>query len=131
MTLGVGAQGLMTSSKCKQNVHKHTPIMSTSIKKRHPKLIYFLLQTTRLSPSLEGLNSSLAQSAAELWPLAKMAKVTFCGSQIFTHFCFLSHNLYSRYARKPIKGSKDSDYSLVSNKAFAKKWHVGLASRTR
>jgi len=29
--------------------------------------------TTRLSPFLEGLNSSLAQSAGKLWPLAKMA----------------------------------------------------------
>jgi len=31
--LGVGIQGLMTSFKCKHNMHKHTPIMSTSTKK--------------------------------------------------------------------------------------------------
>jgi len=27
MALGVGVQGLMMSSECKQNMHKHTPIM--------------------------------------------------------------------------------------------------------
>ena len=32
MALGVGIQGPMTSSECKQNMHKHTPIMQTSIK---------------------------------------------------------------------------------------------------
>jgi len=31
------------------------------------------------------------------------------------------HNFGSRYARKPIKGSKDSDDSLVSKKTGAKK----------
>jgi len=37
MTLGVGAQGLMTSSGCKQNMYEHTSIMPTSIKKQqHP-----------------------------------------------------------------------------------------------
>jgi len=37
MALDVGIQDLMTSSKCKKNMHKHTSIMSTSTKKRHPK----------------------------------------------------------------------------------------------
>jgi len=32
----------------------------------------------------KGLNSSLALSAGELWPLVKMAKVTFCATWIFT-----------------------------------------------
>jgi len=31
-------------------------------------------------------------------------------------FCFLLHNFDSRYARKPIKGCKNSDASLVSQK---------------
>ena len=35
------------------------------------KLKFFLVSTTRLSEFLEGLNSSLAQSVGELWPLAK------------------------------------------------------------
>jgi len=32
------------------------------------------------------------------------------------YFWFLIHNFGSRYARKPIKGSKDLDDSLVSKK---------------
>jgi len=31
-----------------------------------------------------------------------------------------SHNFGSRYARKPIKGSEDSDHSLVSKKILAR-----------
>jgi len=34
---------------------------------------------------------------------------------------FLSHKFDSRYARKPIKGSKDSDDSLVSTKNLKEK----------
>jgi len=40
----------------------------------------------------------------------------FVEVEILTTFLFLWHNFGSRYARKPIKGSKDSDDSLVSNK---------------
>jgi len=36
------------------------------------------------------------------------------GVEILTTVWFLWHNFGSRYARKPIKGSKDSDDSLVS-----------------
>jgi len=43
-------------------------------------------------------------------------RLVFVGVEIFTTFCFLWHNFGSRYARKPIKGSKDSDDSLVSKK---------------
>ena len=32
------------------------------------KLFFFLFKTTRRRKSLEGLNSSLAQFAAQLWP---------------------------------------------------------------
>jgi len=34
---------------------------------------------------------------------------------------FLGHNFWTRNARKLIKGLKDSDYSLVSNKNLNKK----------
>jgi len=34
---------------------------------------------------------------------------------------FLSHNFGSRYARKPIKDSKDSDHSLIFNKKIKPK----------
>jgi len=34
-------------------------------------------------------------------------------------FLFIGHNFWTRITRKLIKGSKDSDYSLVSNKNFS------------
>jgi len=47
---------------------KLTLIMTSQTKRSNPKLPnVFLLETRRLSASLEGLNSSLAQSADELW----------------------------------------------------------------
>jgi len=71
------------------------------------------------------LNSSLVQSAAEL-RLAKvwseMADVTFCVTfLILSKIVFLSDNFGYRYARKPLKGSKDADFSLISNKIFSSK----------
>jgi len=33
----------------------------------------------------------------------------FVGVEILTIFCFLGHNFGPRYARKQMKGSKDSD----------------------
>jgi len=57
--------------------------------------------------------------------------VSICADIIFTNFCFLSHNFGTRYASKPIKGSKDSDGSLIPKKTLTKKWLVGLASRAR
>ena len=33
-------------------------------------------------------------------------------------FCCLGHNVCARNARKPIKGSKDLDYSLLTNIYF-------------
>ena len=54
----------------------------------------------------------------------------FVGVEILTTFWFLCHNFSPRYARKPIKGSKDSDDSLVSkNKFEPKNWLIGLAPR--
>jgi len=38
---------------------------------------------------------------------------------------FFRHNLGTRYARKPIKGSKDSDHNLVSKKTSAKNGSLG------
>jgi len=40
--------------------------------------------------------------------------VTFLGVEILTTFWFWWHKFWSRYARKPIKGSKDWWDSLVS-----------------
>jgi len=44
---------------------------------------------------------------------------------------FLGHNFSSAHARKSIKGSIDAAYRQVSNKIWATKWHIGLASRAR
>jgi len=55
MAFGVGVQGLMTSSKCKQSMHKHTPIMSPTTKNPTSKTeTNFFLPTATLSPFLEG-----------------------------------------------------------------------------
>jgi len=40
----------------------------------------------------------------------------FVRVEILNNFCSLWHNFGSRYARKPMKVSKYSDDSLVSNK---------------
>ena len=53
----------------------------------------------------------------------------FVWVEVLTTFCFLWHNFSSRYARKPIKGSKDSDDSLVSKNIEEKNWFIGLACR--
>ena len=34
---------------------------------------------------------------------------------------FLGHNFWTSNPRKPVKGSKDSHYSLVSNKSLSQK----------
>jgi len=54
----------------------------------------------------------------------------FVGVEIVTTFCFLWHSFGSRYGRKPIKCSKNSDDSLVLTKNLSKKigsldWHPG------
>jgi len=61
---------------------KHTPLKTSSNKTPSAHLkIFFSFLNKSLHESLQGLNSSLAQSAAELW-LAKvwpeMANYTFC-----------------------------------------------------
>jgi len=43
------------------------------------------------------------------------------GVDIFPDFSFLGHNFGSRYARKPFKGSKDSDDIPVSKKNLSQK----------
>ena len=55
-----------------QTTAKHTPLTTSLIKNPKPKTLKNLLfKTTRLPKSLQGLNTSLAQSAVELW-LAKI-----------------------------------------------------------
>ena len=47
-------------------------------------------------------------------------QVKVCGAEIFTKLWFLAHNFGSKYARKPIKGSKVVDF-LVSKKSLSQK----------
>jgi len=74
--------------------------------------------------------NSPAQSAGELWPLAKMAKVTL-RDLIFIQIWVFEPTFWSQNARKSITGSKDSDDNLVSKKARAIKMARGLAPRAR
>jgi len=74
---------------------------------------------------VEGLNSSLAQSAAKQW-LAKVCpeRTNYTFHETFSFLSkaeFLNHNFGSRYATKSIKSSEDSDDSLVSNKSLIQK----------
>jgi len=67
---------------------KEHPIIIEALKKnRHPKLKrFFLLQTTYLHESLEGLNSSLAQSDGELLPGEKYPPEWFLREQDLGQF---------------------------------------------
>ena len=48
-------------------------------------------------------------------------KLVFKEVEILTTFCCLCHNFGSRYARKPIKCTEDSEDSLVFKKNLGKK----------
>jgi len=58
-----------------QNGLKSAPIMTSPTKKTKSKTFkFFSMQTRRLAASFEGLNSSLAQVADELWKLQSESK---------------------------------------------------------
>jgi len=85
----------------------------------------FLFQTTRRHESLQGLNSSLAQPAADLW-LAKRCpeRAIYVFTEKFwirPKTRFLTHNFGYRCASKSIKGSIDTDFDLVFNKTLSQK----------
>jgi len=113
LPLAVGAHGLMTTSK---NA-KPTPIMWHP-QNENPKFLIFLIETRRLSKSLEGLNSSLVQLAIELRPSAKMAKVTFCRIQ-----SFMKISVFEPVILEPETLGRRSraDYFLVSIKHLGEK----------
>jgi len=59
----------------------------------------------------------------------------FVGIDFLPKFGFLSHNFGSRNAIKPNKGSKDLNYSLISNKMLSQKigslcWRPGQKTST-
>jgi len=80
------------------------------------------------SDTFKVLNSSLAHSAGELYPLLRLTMCTFCGILLKKQKYFLRHNFGSRNAKKPIKSSKDWDDSLFSKKILSQKLLAGLGS---
>jgi len=55
MALVLGIQGPMTSSQCKQNMHKHTPIMQTSINKNDIQIQkIFFIENCKTFPIFRG-----------------------------------------------------------------------------
>jgi len=57
-------------------------------------------------------------------------RLGFVGVEIFTNFSFFINNFGYRYARKPFKGSKDADFSLISEQILSQNngwlgWHPG------
>jgi len=48
-------------------------------------------------------------------------KLGFVGAESFTNFCFFIHYFGYAYARKPLKGSKDADFCLVSEKNLSQR----------
>ena len=115
----------MTSFKKMQNIPqswRHRP------KATNTKLNFFSSYSTRLHETLEGLNSSLAQSAVELW-LAKLCRErvdhTFPATSWFlSKMEILSHHFGTIHARKSTKGSNDACDSLVSKKSLGQKMAV-------
>ena len=90
-----------------------------------PTFNIFLLKTIRRHQSLQGLNSSLAQSAAELY-LAKVfpEREKHAFFETFWYLpktVFLTHNFGYRYARRSIQGSLDADFGLVYKKTLIQK----------
>ena len=74
---------------------------------------------------ITGLNSSLAQTSAELW-LAKVCpeRENYAFSEKFwirPKTGFLTRNFGYRYASKSIQGSIDPDFDLVLNKTLSQK----------
>ena len=85
---------------------------------------------------LERLTSSSCWRVMTIYNMGVMhPRLAFVGVEILTNFCFLGHSFGSRHARKPIKGCKDSDNSLISKKTWAKKlahWNwIGAQGRVK
>jgi len=126
MALRVLKGGLMTSSK---NIQICINILSLCIhqkKIRNPKSeFFFLLKTTWLHESLEGLNGSLAHSDGELWPATVRGGIpprsAFVGAKFWPFFVFWPIIFDPVFSSKSIKGSKDSLSSQESKKTLSEK----------
>jgi len=100
-------------------------------KKRDLKLNIFLQSEPKSSlvfRGLEQLSSLIWRRVMAIYKLGVIqTRFPFVGVEIVTTFSFLCHHFASRYAGKPIKGSKGSNDSLISNKKLSA-W-IGVQSR--
>ena len=92
-------------------------------KTRHPKIKIFLSlnYTTFLNYwGLEQLSSSICWRVMAKYNIGWIYhELAFVRVKIFTNFWLWDHSFDSRYAWKPIKGSKVSDDSLVSKTSLS------------
>jgi len=88
LPLGVGAQGPMTWEKNNMNL----PLLWRNPQKNSNLNLsnFILIETTRLSASFEDLNSSLAQSAGNLW-LAQVGQIPVVQGLIGVALCWSHH----------------------------------------
>ena len=109
-----------SSSKCKQICINILSLCKHQQKTRHFKLKFFWrlnYKSSRKFRGLEHLSSLIWLRVMAIFKLGVIQpRFPFVGVEILTTFWFLWHSFGSRNATKPIKGSKDSDDTLVSNK---------------
>ena len=121
----VGVQGLMTSSECKQNIHKLCQHQQKPDIKNWNNFFFITnYQTFPIFEGFEQLSSSIDWRVTAF--SKKQPRLAFVRLHFLSNFWFLSHKFDPRYVRRPIKGSKDSDHSLVSKKLEQKMtWYGG------
>ena len=118
---------MMTSSKCKQICINILSLCKYQQKSRDLKLknlfCSLIYMSSRVFRGLEQLSSLFWRRVMAIYTLGVIhPRLEFAQVEILTTFCFLWHNFGSRYARKPIKGSKDSDDSLASKQNLSQKF---------
>ena len=116
------SQVMMTSSKCIQIRINILLLCTHQQKTRDLKLKIFFQSKLQVFRGLEQLSSLFWRWVMAIYKMGVIhPSLEFVGVKILTTFWFLCHNFGSRYARKSIKGSKDSDNSLVSKKNSSQK----------
>jgi len=119
---------ILTSTKCKQ-MAKNPVDMKSSTKNDIPHFKFFFFLKYNAFPIywwFEKLSSSSCWRIMVIYNRGVVYPGTaFVGVTFFTRVWFLIHNFGSKCARKPIKGSKDADHSLVAIKTWAKNGSVG------
>ena len=116
----------MISSKWKQICINILSLCKHQQKTRNLKLKNFFCslnyKSSRVFWGLEQLSSLFWRRVMAISKLGAIQPRFFFRGRNFDHFWILWRNFGSWYARKPIKGSKDSDDSLVSKKNSSEKF---------